>query len=124
MQIRGSLLRLETRALETRHGPFEAVVFRNLGSHRLAIVLLRGDVSGSEPLLARVHSSCVTSEALGARDCDCADQLDGALAAIAVEGRGALFYLLQEGRGAGLTAKSRDRMLVQASRHRLTTFEA
>jgi GTP cyclohydrolase II len=71
-----------------------------------------------------VHSSCVTSEALGARDCDCAGQLHAALGAIAAARRGILFYLFQEGRGAGFAAKARDRMAVQASRDRVTTFEA
>ena len=58
-------------------------------------------MSGPAPVLARVHSSCVTSETFGACDCDCAQQLDGALARIAKVGRGVVFYLLQEGRGAG-----------------------
>jgi GTP cyclohydrolase II len=58
------------------------------------------------------------------RDCDCAEQLDSALATIARAGGGVLFYLMQEGRGAGLTAKARDRMIVQASGNRVTTFEA
>jgi GTP cyclohydrolase II len=71
-----------------------------------------------------VHSSCITSEAFGACDCDCAEQLDGALAHIASHGRGVLFYLMQEGRGAGFVAKALDRMLVQASPAPLTTFEA
>jgi GTP cyclohydrolase II len=61
---------------------------------------------------------------MGSADCDCAQQLDAALARIAAAGRGALFYLLQEGRGAGLVAKARDRMLVQASGDRVTTFDA
>jgi GTP cyclohydrolase II len=71
-----------------------------------------------------VHSSCVTSEALGGCDCDCAGQLQAALRELAACGRGALFYLFQEGRGAGLAAKARDRMAVQASRERVDTFEA
>src|SRR6185436_1559805 len=83
-----------------------------------------GAVGAPAPLLARVHSSCVTSEAYGACDCDCAEQLAASLAEIAGAGRGVLFYLMQEGRGAGFAAKARDRMLVQTSRHRLTTFEA
>jgi GTP cyclohydrolase II len=81
-------------------------------------------VSGAEPLLARVHSSCVTSEAFGACDCDCADQLQAALREVAAAGRGVVFYLFQEGRGAGFAAKARDRMAVQASGERVTTFDA
>ena len=124
MRTHGSLLQLGARVLSTRHGPFDLRVFRNLATRELVLVASRGELAGRAPLLARVHSSCVTSESLHALDCDCAGQLDSALEAIAAEGRGALFYLMQEGRGAGLVAKARDRMMVQASGHRLTTFEA
>jgi len=110
--------------LETAHGPFEARVFRDAAGGTPCFALARGELAGSVPLVARVHSSCITSESFGACDCDCALQLDAALAEIAREGRGVVFYLLQEGRGAGIAAKARDRMLVQASRGRLTTYEA
>jgi 3,4-dihydroxy 2-butanone 4-phosphate synthase/GTP cyclohydrolase II len=120
----GTLLPLEERVLATVHGEFRAHVFHDLASGRLALALRHGEVKGPEPLLARVHSSCVTSETYGGCDCDCAGQLDAALRRIAGEGRGVVFYLMQEGRGAGFAAKARDRMLVQASRQRLTTFEA
>jgi GTP cyclohydrolase II len=112
------------RPIETPHGAFEASVLRETASGTPALVLSRGDPSGSAPLLARVHSSCITSESYGACDCDCALQLEAALGEIAREGRGVLFYLMQEGRGAGFAAKARDRMLVQASRHRMTTYDA
>lgn len=120
----GTLLHLEQRPLVTAHGEFTAHVFHNTETHRYALALVRGDVDDSEPVLTRVHSSCVTSESYGACDCDCSGQLDVALGAIAAEGRGVVFYLLQEGRGAGFVAKARDRMIVQSSRHRVTTFEA
>jgi GTP cyclohydrolase II len=122
--IAGSLLHVRSWPIGTRYGEFEAHEFRNLHTHGWAIAMTRGEARSPEPLLARVHSSCVTSETFGGCDCDCVQQLAGAMEAIAREERGALFYLMQEGRGAGLTAKVRDRMLVQASRHRLTTFEA
>ena len=124
MRMHGALLRVGERSLDTVHGAFRAVLFHDLSTDRAAIALLRGDVRTAEPLLCRVHSSCVTSEMLGACDCDCAEQLDAALEAIDREGRGVLFYLVQEGRGAGLAAKASDRMIVQASGHRLSTFEA
>ena len=114
----------ERRTLSTRHGPFELLRFRQRAGGLPALALLRGDVAGAEPLLARVHSSCLTSEFLGALDCDCAEQLASSLAAIAAAGRGALLYLMQEGRGAGLLAKARDRMMVQAHGERIDTFEA
>jgi 3,4-dihydroxy 2-butanone 4-phosphate synthase/GTP cyclohydrolase II len=122
--IAGRLLYLGARPLHTRHGDFLAHVAQNLATGDVAFALTRGDFRSSEPLLARIHSSCVTSETYGGCDCDCVEQLDAALAQIAVAGRGVVFYLLQEGRGAGLVAKARDRMIVQASGHRVTTFEA
>ena len=122
--VEGSLLALGTRSLDTVHGRFRAHLFHNLATGQPAVAVATGRLAGRAPLLARVHSSCVTSEAYGACDCDCAEQLGAALAAIAAAGRGVLFYLTQEGRGAGFAAKARDRMLVQASGHRITTFEA
>jgi len=120
----GTLIALGTEPLATRHGAFLVHRFHNCTSGAPALAVTFGDVGGAAALLARVHSSCVTSEAFGACDCDCAEQLDGALAHIASHGRGALFYLMQEGRGAGFVAKALDRMLVQASPGPLTTFEA
>ncbi len=120
----GLLVALGRETIATRHGDFVVHRFQDcsLGAPTLAVAL--GDVTAEEPLAARVHSSCVTSEAFGACDCDCAEQLEAALAHVAAEGRGILFYLMQEGRGAGFVAKALDRMLVQASGHRLTTFDA
>lgn len=122
--VSGQLLYLGARPLHTRHGEFLAHVAQNLATGAVAFAITRGDFRSREPLLARVHSSCVTSETFGGCDCDCVEQLDAALAQIAQAGRGVVFYLLQEGRGAGLVAKARDRMIVQASGHRVTTFEA
>jgi len=124
LPLRSATLLLEQRPLETRHGLFTLHLFRDLATARLGMVLACGDLTVRAPLLTRVHSSCLTSECLMGCDCDCAEQLDGALARIAEAGQGALVYLMQEGRGAGLSAKARDRMLVQASGSRLTTFDA
>ncbi|MCW2924673.1 MAG: bifunctional 3,4-dihydroxy-2-butanone-4-phosphate synthase/GTP cyclohydrolase [Thermoleophilia bacterium] len=96
---------VETR-LPTRHGEFRMVGYRGIdGDEHVALVL--GDVDGGEDVLTRVHSSCITGDALGSTRCDCGDQLDAALAAIAEEGRGVLAYLDQEGRGIGLLNKLR-----------------
>ncbi len=122
--VQGALLALDVRRLDTVHGRFRAHRFHNLTTGQPSLAIAIGRLGGRAPVLARIHSSCVTSEVYGACDCDCAEQLDAALAAIARAGRGVLFYLTQEGRGAGFAAKARDRMLVQASRHRLTTFDA
>jgi GTP cyclohydrolase II len=120
----GSLLALGPTPIETEHGPFLVHRFVSLATGQPALAVTRGDLHEDAPLPTRVHSSCITSEAFGACDCDCAEQLDGALAHIALAGRGILFYLTQEGRGAGFVAKAFDRMLVQASGNALTTFEA
>ena len=120
----GTLLFRASHPLETPHGRFTAHEFSDLAARQPLLAVSCGDCGGSEPVLARVHSSCVTGESIGSADCDCAEQLEAGLARIAEEGRGVLFYLLQEGRGAGLVAKARDRMLVQASHDRVTTFDA
>src|SRR5690554_8132933 len=71
------------------------------------LVLTMGDVSDGEPVLARVHSECLTGDALFSLRCDCGPQLQAALHKIALAGRGAVFYLRQEGRGIGLLNKIR-----------------
>jgi 3,4-dihydroxy 2-butanone 4-phosphate synthase/GTP cyclohydrolase II len=122
--LAGRLLYLGGLPLDTRHGEFVAHIAQNLASGAVAFAITQGNIRSPDPLLVRVHSSCVTSETFGGCDCDCLEQLDAALAQIAEKGRGVVFYLFQEGRGAGLVAKARDRMIVQASGHRVTTFEA
>jgi 3,4-dihydroxy 2-butanone 4-phosphate synthase/GTP cyclohydrolase II len=120
----GTLIALGAERLATRHGDVDVHRFHDCTTGAPALAVAIGNVREPEPLPARIHSSCITSEAFGARDCDCAEQLDAALAHMARYGRGVLFYLFQEGRGAGFVAKALDRMLVQASGNRLTTFEA
>jgi GTP cyclohydrolase II len=79
--------------------------FEDADSNKEHVVLTMGDVAGGEPVLARVHSECLTGDALFSMRCDCGSQLEAALKAIAENGRGALFYLRQEGRGIGLLNK-------------------
>lgn len=106
-------VRVEAEApLPTRHGTFRVVVFRDDGEPgKEHVGLLLGESaatsSPARDLLVRVHSECLTSESFGSLKCDCAQQLDGALGMIAREGRGALVYLRQEGRGIGLADKIR-----------------
>ena len=88
--------------LPTRYGDFETYVFRD---EHLALVV--GDLRGREDVLVRVHSECMTSEVFGSLKCDCKQQLDAAMAAIAHAGAGAVLYLRQEGRGIGLANKIR-----------------
>jgi GTP cyclohydrolase II len=99
--------------IPTRHGEFDTHVFRGssgeehgpLAVEHVALVL--GDLRGREEVLVRVHSECITSEVFGSLKCDCKDQFDGAMAAIARAGAGAVLYLRQEGRGIGLANKIR-----------------
>lgn len=81
------------------HAFFEAAT----GKEHLALTL--GDVANGEPVLARLHSECLTGDALFSQRCDCGAQLETALKKIAREGRGVLLYLRQEGRGIGLLNK-------------------
>jgi GTP cyclohydrolase II len=123
-QICGALLHVGTHRVETRHGAFPVEAFRDLVARRFALVVTRGDARSAQPLLSRIHHSCTTGECMGACDCDCAEQLDAALAAVAAEGRGAVFVLMCEGRGAGLAARARNRMIVQSSRYVIDSAEA
>lgn len=92
--------------LPTDAGVFDFHVFRDAQGREHA-ALSMGDVADGRPVLARVHSECLTGDAFGSRRCDCGAQLDAALHAIAAEGRGVLVYLRQEGRGIGLFHKAR-----------------
>lgn len=96
---------VESSRLPTDWGVFEIHGFEDPNSNKEHVVLTMGDVGGGEPVLARVHSECLTGDALFSMRCDCGNQLRTALEAIAREGRGALFYLRQEGRGIGLLNK-------------------
>ena len=96
----------ETR-LPTTFGEFRAVVYENTLDGASHLALTRGDLSGDEPVLVRMHSECLTGEVFGSLRCDCGEQLHAALAAITREERGVLVYIRQEGRGIGLTNKIR-----------------
>ncbi len=98
---------VESSRLPTAWGEFDMHGFEDVEANKEHLVLTLGDVSGGEPVLARVHSECLTGDALFSMRCDCGNQLQAALEAIAREGRGALFYLRQEGRGIGLLNKIR-----------------
>src|SRR6478672_12739940 len=107
----GTVRRVVSTTLPTRWGVFRAVGFERLREDRSrrtesALAVILGDVSQGAPLL-RVHSQCVTGEVLGSLRCDCNEQLEIAMRAIAEEGRGLVIYEYQEGRGIGLMAKLR-----------------
>lgn len=93
--------------MPTRYGEFTIYGYINKlnGEHHVALV--KGDITDGEPVLCRVHSECLTGDALGSARCDCGQQYDAAMKAIAKEGRGVLLYMRQEGRGIGLINKIR-----------------
>lgn len=91
--------------LPTPWGVFDMHGFEDVRAEKEHVVLTMGDVGSGEPVLARLHSECLTGDALFSLRCDCGSQLRSALEKIAEESRGALFYLRQEGRGIGLLNK-------------------
>ncbi|MBD8708577.1 MULTISPECIES: GTP cyclohydrolase II [Pseudomonas] len=93
--------------LPTPFATFKMNGFLEQENGREHVVLTLGDVSDGAPVLGRVHSECLTGDALFSQRCDCGSQLEAALRAIAAEGRGVLLYLRQEGRGIGLMNKIR-----------------
>ena len=97
---------VETR-LPTGFGEFSAVGYRSLVDGKHHVALVKGDVSGADDVLVRVHSECLTGDVFHSLRCDCGEQLEAALAMIEREGRGVLLYLSQEGRGIGLLNKLR-----------------
>ena len=99
--------RMASASLPTTFGEFEAVAFENEVDNVTHIALVKGKVDSGEPTLVRVHSGCLTADALGSLRCDCRDQLHKAMEIIQKEGRGVLLYLNQEGRGIGLLNKIR-----------------
>lgn len=91
--------------MPTKYGNFRAHGYIDTitGDHHIALV--KGDISGDEPVLCRVHSECLTGDAFGSLRCDCGDQLHEAMRRIEENGKGVLLYLKQEGRGIGLINK-------------------
>lgn len=91
--------------LPTRFGRFRVVAFYNNRDGKEHVALVHGDVLGRADVITRLHSECLTGDALGSLRCDCRDQLAVALSRIAQEPCGVLLYLRQEGRGIGLLNK-------------------
>ena len=103
----GFVRRVESAKLPTPWAAFTIVGYRDELNDNEHVAMVLGDVSDGEPALVRMHSECLTGDALHSLRCDCGFQRDAALKAIADEGRGALVYLRQEGRGIGLLNKIR-----------------
>ena len=97
--------RVTESEMPTHYGTLKAIgyVDKITGEHHVALV--KGDLSGDEPVLCRVHSECLTGDAFGSMRCDCGEQLHEAMRRIEQKGRGVVLYLRQEGRGIGLINK-------------------
>jgi 3,4-dihydroxy 2-butanone 4-phosphate synthase/GTP cyclohydrolase II len=99
--------RIVEAKLPTRYGEFTAIAYKSTIDPDEHIALVKGDVSGEEPVLVRVHSECLTGDVFGSLRCDCGDQVNMALQDIVAEGKGVFLYMRQEGRGIGLHNKLR-----------------
>src|ERR1700758_3401217 len=97
--------RVVSTKLPTGFGEFVAVGYRSLVDNKHHVALVKGNVEGQDDVLVRVHSECLTGDVFHSLRCDCGEQLESALAAIAGEGSGVLLYMAQEGRGIGLLNK-------------------
>jgi 3,4-dihydroxy 2-butanone 4-phosphate synthase/GTP cyclohydrolase II len=93
--------------LPTEFGEFRIIGYRSLNSTEEFVALARGELRGECPTLVRIHSQCMTGDVFGSTKCDCGRQLRAAMELIASEGRGAIVYQQQEGRGIGILNKIR-----------------
>ena len=97
--------KVEEVDMPTEWGHFRLMMYKSRITGYEHIALVKGDVSNGEPVLVRVHSECFTGDVLGSRRCDCGPQLHEAMDMVEKEGRGAILYMRQEGRGIGLANK-------------------
>lgn len=103
---RETLIREEERVkMPTKYGDFELIAFTQLNTGDIHLAIKKGTWEKDEPVLVRVHSSCVTGDILGSLRCDCGDQLHLAMRMIEQQGKGVVLYMNQEGRGIGLLNK-------------------
>jgi len=101
-----SLISEEERVqMPTKYGYFELIAFKQLNTGDIHLAIKKGDWEKDEPVMVRVHSSCITGDILGSLRCDCGDQLHHAMRMIEAAGKGLVLYMNQEGRGIGLLNK-------------------
>lgn len=117
-----SLIHEDVRVqMPTRYGTFELIAFRQINTGEEHMALKKGTWKKDEPVLVRVHSSCMTGDILGSLRCDCGEQLHAAMQMVEAEGNGVVLYMNQEGRGIGLLNKLKAYKLQEAG---MDTVEA
>lgn len=92
-------------AMPTDHGDFDLIAFRQTNTNDIHMALIKGAWEENEPVMVRVHSSCITGDIFGSCRCDCGPQLHSAMKMVEEEGKGVVLYMNQEGRGIGLINK-------------------
>jgi len=105
LQSESLIERGEEVSLPTHHGNFKIIPFRQVSNGVEHIALIKGEWERDEPVIVRVHSSCMTGDIFGSMRCECGDQLEYAMIKIEAEGKGVIVYMMQEGRGIGLMNK-------------------
>ncbi len=93
--------------MPTKYGDFRLIAYKQLTTNEEHFALVKGNWNEHEPVLVRVHSSCITGDILGSMRCDCGDQLHNAMKMVEKEGKGVILYMMQEGRGIGFMNKLR-----------------
>ena len=102
--------------MPTEHGYFEMIAYRQLDNEQLHLALIKGTWEPEEPVMVRVHSSCVTGDIFGSCRCDCGPQLHAAMDMVQKNGKGIVLYMNQEGRGIGLLNKLKSYKLQEMGR--------
>ena len=106
LQFESLVSRVVTTVIPSAYGgDFKAIIYKNVVDNNQHIALVKGEWSEEDEVLVRVHSECLTGDALGSERCDCGEQLHAAMAKIEKEGRGVIVYMRQEGRGIGFVNK-------------------
>lgn len=103
----GTVERVAIANLPTEWGDFQIAAYRSLTTEEEFVVLFKGEMKRDTPTLVRIHSQCLTGDVFGSTKCDCGKQLHQTMQMIEQEGRGAIVYQQQEGRGIGIVNKIR-----------------